>query len=44
MKIRREGTELFHVDRRTDMTKLIFRLSQFCQRANKKIEIEQADK
>ena len=43
MKIRPFGAELFHVDRRTDgwmgertdMTKLIVALSQFCENAYK---------
>jgi hypothetical protein len=32
MKIRQVGTELLHADGRTDMTKLIVFLSQFCER------------
>ena len=32
MKIRQVGAELFHVDGRTDMTKVIAVFSQFCER------------
>ena len=28
------GAELFHADRRTDMTELDSRFSQFCERSN----------
>jgi len=33
MTTRPAGAELFHTDRRTDMTKLIVAFSQFCERA-----------
>jgi len=32
MKIHPVGTKLFHVDKRTDMAKLIARFSQFCEK------------
>jgi len=33
MKIRPVADELFHADGRIDITKLISRISQFCERA-----------
>jgi len=37
MKIRPVGAELFHADRRTDMTKLIVAFSQFCERTSNSV-------
>jgi len=33
LKVRRVGAELYRADRRTDMTKLIIALRNFCERA-----------
>ena len=40
MKIRQVGTELFHADGRTDMTKLIVAFRNFACSYNKKIKVK----
>jgi len=41
MKFRPVGDELFHTDRWTNMRKLIFVLTEFCERAKKNTDTEE---